>query len=142
MKTDSGLTVTSIIVYITAMVIVIGTIASITSFFYTNVSNLDDNSNNMSEITKFHMYFLEETTKMNNSIMTLNDTLVSFATGNTFIYQNNIIYFNNIKICDNISNLQFAKEEVNDKTIIKVLITIGQDNEYTKTIKYVLNSNM
>lgn len=142
MKTDSGLTVTSIIVYITAMVIVIGTIASITSFFYTNVSNLDDNSNNMSEITKFHMYFLEETTKMNNSIMTLNDTLVSFATGNTFIYQNNSIYFNNIKICDNISNLQFAKEEVNDKTIIKVLITIGQDNEYTKTIKYVLNSNM
>lgn len=142
MKTDSGLTVTSIIVYITAMVIVIGTIASITSFFYTNVSNLDDNSNNMSEITKFHMYFLEETTKMNNSIMTLNDTLVSFATGNTFIYQNNSIYFNNIKICDNISNLQFARKEVNDKTIIKVLITIGQDNEYTKTIKYVLNSNM
>lgn len=142
MKSNSGLTITSIIVYIIAMVIVIGTIATISSFFYTNVSNLDENSNNLSEITKFHMYFLQETTNLENSIVQQTDTSISFDSGNTFTFQNHSIYFNYIKICDNISNLQFASEVVNDKVVINVLITLGQNNEYTKTTKYVLNSTM
>lgn len=142
MKSNSGLTITSIIVYIIAMMMVIGTIATITSFFYTNVSNLSDNSDNISEITKFHMYFLEETTKEDNSIAKLTDTSISFHTGNTFTFQDNSIYFNHSKICEEISNLQFATEEINEKTVISVLITIGQDNEYTKTTKYVLNTAM
>ena len=139
MKRDSGLTSTSIIIYIIAMLIVIGIIATITSFFYTNVSNLNDNSDNISEIMKFHMYFLEETTKANNQINVINDTSISFTTGNTFTFQDNSIYFNYIKICEDISNLQFATEEVNNKTVINVLITIGENSEYTKTTKYVLD---
>lgn len=142
MKSNSGLTITSIIVYIIAMMMVIGTIATISSFFYTNVSNLDENSNNLSEITKFHMYFLEETTNSKNSILEKTDNSISFATGNTFAFQEHNIYFNYIKICENVSNLQFATSEINDKTVIEVLITIGENNEYTKTTKYVLNSNM
>ncbi len=142
MKSNSGLTITSIIVYIIAMMMVIGTIASITSFFYTNVTNLSDNSDNISEITKFHMYFLEETTQKGNSIVSIADTSISFDTGNTFTFQDNNIYLNYVKICENIANLQFATEIVDDKTVIQVLITIGQHNEYTKTTKYVLNTNM
>lgn len=142
MKKDSGLTMTSIIVYIIAMLIVIGTIATITSFFYTNVNHANDSSNNLSEITKFHMYFLEETTKHNNPVKEIKGNSITFATGNTFTFQDNSIYFNHIKICENISNLQFASESKNDKTVIQVLITIGQNNEYTKTTQYVLNTNM
>ena len=69
MKSDSGLTMTSLIVYMIAMVIAVSTIATITSFFYTNVSSLENDATNISEITKFHMYFLDETTKYNNSII-------------------------------------------------------------------------
>lgn len=142
MRKDSGLTTTSIIIYVIAMLIVIGIIASITSFFYTNVNNLNDNSNNISEMTKFHMYFLDETTKENNSINTIKETSISFTTGNTFTFQDNSIYFNHIRICENISNLQFSTEIINDKTIINVLITIGNNVEYTKTTQYVLNADM
>lgn len=142
MKSNSGLTITSIIVYIIAMMMVIGTIATITSFFYTNVNNLSDNSDNISEITKFHMYFLEETTKKENNITKKTDTSISFHSGNTFTFQDHNIYFNHVKICENIANLQFATNKLNDKTVIEVLITIGENNEYTKTTKYVLNSNM
>ena len=78
MKKDSGLTITSIIIYIVSMLIVIGIIATITSFFYTNVNNANDNSNNISEITKFHMYFLEETTKKYNEINVITETLICF----------------------------------------------------------------
>ncbi len=142
MKSNSGLTITSILVYIIAMIIVIGTIATITSFFYTNVNQLDNSSNNLSQITRFHMYFLEETTNKQNFVVQQTDTSISFHTGNTFTFQEHDIYFNHIKICENIANLQFVSENINDKTVITVLMTIGQNNEYTKTTKYVLKEAM
>ncbi len=88
------------------------------------------------------MHFLEETTKHNNLVKEIKGNSITFATGNTFTFQDNSIYLNHIKICENISNLQFASESKNDKTVIQVLITIGQNNEYTKTTQYVLNTNM
>lgn len=143
MKSSSGLTMTSIIIYVIGMIIVVGIIATITSFFYTNVTHLSDNSDDISEITKFHMYFLEETTKSGNSITKLEDNSISFKTGNTFTFQDQSIYFNHVKICKNVSNLQFQSEVMNGKSYIKVLITIGDTNQYTKTTQYVvLNESM
>lgn len=138
MNSSKGVTTTSLIVYIIAMLIVIGIIATITSFFYTNVLNLEDSSQNVSEITKFNMYFLQET-KRNNNIVKLNDTSITFLTGNTFTFQDNSIYFNNSRICENVNNLKFNVEEVNQKKVITVLITVGENLEYTKTTKFVMN---
>jgi hypothetical protein len=140
MNRESGLTTTSLIIYIIAMMIVIGIVATITSFFYTNINLLSNNSDNISEITKFHMYFLDETTKKDNEILQINDDSITFASGNTFTFQDNSIYLNYIKICEDIYNLQFSTTKVNSKTVINVLITIGESNEYTKTTQYVLNS--
>lgn len=142
MKQDAGITTTSIIIYVIAMMIVIGIIGTITSFFYTNVNDVEENSDYISEITKFHMYFLEETTNTQNKIYELTDTSILFRTGNSFTFQDNHIYYNQVKICDHISSLQFASEVQNNKTIIHVLITIGENGEYSKTTDYVLNSSM
>jgi hypothetical protein len=141
MGKNSGLTTTSLIIYVIAMMIVIGIVATITSFFYTNVNSLNDNSDNISEITKFHMYFLGETTKKDNAILSIQDSSITFASGNTFTFQDNCIYLNHIRICEDVYNLKFSTSNVNSKTVINVLITIGQNNEYTKTTKYVLASN-
>lgn len=138
MKSESGLTTTSIIIYIIAMMIVIGIIATITSFFYTNVMNMDESSENLSTITKFHMYFLEETNKTENEIAKVDTNYISFTSGNTFVFQDKSIYLNNIRICENISDLQFYVENVEDKQIINVLIVIGKQSEYSKTTKYVI----
>ena len=138
MKSDRGITITSLIIYVIAMLIVIGIIANITAFFYRNVLNLEDESTNICEISKFNMYFLEEVKNDNNSIVELNKNSVTFVTGNTFTFQDNSIYLNNIRICENIKNLDFSKEELNDKDVINVLITIGDNMEYTKTTKFVM----
>ncbi len=142
MKSNSGITTTSMIVYVIAMIIVIGTIATITSFFYTNVTQLEDNSDYLSEITKFHMYFLEETTKRGNSINLVTNSSISFSDGNTFSFQDNAIYYNHTRICEMISNLEFSVESAENKKLIDVLITIGEGQEYTKTTRYVINENM
>lgn len=136
MSSNKGVTTTSLIIYVIAMLIVIGIIATITSFFYTNVINMEDNAE---EITKFNMYFLQETKKQNNEVTKLTTNSVTFSTGNTFTFQDNSIYFNSSKICENIKNLAFNIEEINDKKVINVLITLGENMEYTKTTKYVLS---
>lgn len=138
MKNNHGVTITSLIVYVIAMLIVIGIIANLTSFFYTNVLNLEDESTNISEILKFNMYFLEEVKNDNNSIVEIEQNRITFVTGNTFIFQDNSIYLNNIRICDNIKNLNFSKEEVNNKNIINVLITVGNNMEFTKATSFVM----
>lgn len=138
MKNDRGITITSLIIYVIAMLIVIGIIANLTSFFYKNVLNLEDESTNISEISKFNMYFLEEVKNVNNSIVELSKNSITFVTGNTFTFQNNSIYLNNIIICENVKNLDFSKEKINDKDVINVLITIGDNMEYTRTTKFVM----
>ena len=139
MNSSRGVTTTNLIIYVIAMLIVIGIIANITSFFYTNVTNLEDNSSNVSEITKFNMYFLQEVKNSNNDIITVNESSITFLTGNTFTFQDNSIYMNSSKISENIKDLKFSLEEINSKKVITVLITIGENLEYTKTTKYVMN---
>lgn len=139
MKNNHGVTITSLIVYVIAMLIVIGIIANLTSFFYTNILNLEDESANVSEISKFNMYFLKEIKNANNSIAEISENRITFISGNTFTFQDNAVYLNNIRICDNIKNLTFAKEETNGKEAISVLITVGDNMEYTKTTKFVMS---
>lgn len=139
MKGNRGVTIASLTVYVIAMLLVIATIATITSFFYTNVSNLDDRSQNISEITKFNMYFLEETKKSENEVMVVSDKQITFSSGNTYTFQDSSIYLNSIRICENVKNVKFSVENNEDREIISVLITIGDNLEYTKTTQYVLN---
>ena len=142
MKSDKGVTIASLTIYVIAMLAVVGIIATITSFFYTNVTNLEDSSANVSEITKFNMYFLQEVKNNNNQIIELKENSITFATGNVFTFQDNSIYLNNIRICENIKNFALSIEEANNKQIINVLITVGENIEYTKTTKYVMAGNM
>ncbi len=139
MKSSRGVTTTSLIIYVIAMLIVIGIIATITSFFYTNVINLEDSSNNIAEITKFNMYFLQEVKSNNNDIIGVNEKAITFLSGNTFTFQDNGIYMNSSKISENIKDLKFSVEEIDSKKVITVLITIGENLEYTKTTKYVMD---
>lgn len=138
MKSDRGITTVNLIVYVIAMIIVIGIIATITSFFYTNAVSLEDSSNNISLITKFNMYFLGEVKNKNNIIVQNDEKSITFSSGKTFIFQDNSIYMNSIKICENVKNAKFKVEEINNKKVINVLITIGENREYTKTTKYIM----
>lgn len=140
MKNQKGLTTTSLIIYVIAMLLAIGIIATITSFFYTNVINVEDSSTNIAELTKFNMYFLQEVKNKDNEIIKITNNSITFLTGNTFTFSDNGIYLNSSKICENVKNLQFSQDKVNDKTVIKVLATIGNNMEYTKTTNYVLSN--
>jgi len=141
MKNNKGITLTSLIIYVFVLVIVVGIVANVTSFFYTNIINAKDNGQNMATITKFNMYFTKDIKQSGNNVISIaNDrSYIKFASGNVYTFQDNAIYFNNIKICDNVSNLRFQMEELNNKKIVTVLISAGLNLEVTKTTKYVMS---
>ena len=96
------------------------------------------NTDEIIEFNKFNMYFLQEVKNKNNEVTELKENSITFSTGNVFTLQDNSIYLNNIRICENIKNFFLIIEEANNKQIINVLITIGENIEYTKTTKYVM----
>ena len=59
MKNDKGITMISLITYIIGLTIVLALIATLTSFFYENISAKDVNSDT-TQYTKFSSIFLEE----------------------------------------------------------------------------------
>ena len=68
MKSQKGITITSLIIYVTAMSIVIGIVTVISTYFYKNVSTVTENSSEYKEYTKFNSYFIQEINNPNNEV--------------------------------------------------------------------------
>ena len=59
MKNNKGITLTSLIIYVTGMMIVVVTIATLTSFFYKNV-NVGNISKDTTQYTQFSNIFSKQ----------------------------------------------------------------------------------
>lgn len=127
MKNNRGVTLTSVMIYVLGMTIIIGLVATITSFFYKNI-NIEDINKDTTQYTKFSSIFLEEINKQNNNIIDYKEigqdgiSYIIFSTGNqyTFMKENNCIYKNKIKICENIESCSFSVTFVDSIYKIKV----------------------
>lgn len=128
MKSNKGITLTSLIIYVIGMTIMVATIATITSFFYKNIDIGDINSDT-TQYTKFSSMFTEETNRINNSVIeckTLTDenriSYIIFSSGNqyTFNEDSKSIYKNNVKICDNVEMCEFSYTYIDSKYKITV----------------------
>lgn len=136
MKSENGVTLTSLIVYIIAMSIIIAVIATITNYYYGNINGLTDRTAITKEYTQFNSYFTNEINKKDNSVLTnlanTDGTVIAFSSGNQFTYLANSIYFNKVKICKDVTGCRFSYDSETKK--IKVTIQFDGktfDNEYT-----------
>lgn len=137
MKNEKGITLTSLIIYVIGMIVVLATIANLTSFFYKNINIEDANYDSTTQYTKFSSLFLEETNNKDNYIIDCKSNYIIFASGNQYTYtnENNCIYKNNIKICENVEDCNFSCTFVDSKYQIKVKFkTSIIDNETTYTL--------
>lgn len=130
MKSDKGITLTSLIIYLIGMAIVIGTIATLTSFFYKNINIEDIKSDTTTQYTKFSSIFLDEINIENNYVIDCKTSIeneikisyIIFSSGNqyTFNGKNNSIYKNKIKICENVDDCDFSYSFIDSKYLINV----------------------
>lgn len=109
MKSQNGITLMSLLVYVVAFVIVAGVVGLITTFFYSNYSFLDDKSTAVAQYDKLNLVFVEENKTNNNYIFDLQSDIKG-ARNSTFFSSDDIE--NNNKEYDSKYSLL---EDVNEK---------------------------
>lgn len=148
MKSEKGITLIVLSIYIIVFSIIILLLANLSSYIYSNIENINDSSVDISEINKFNMYFISDI-KTNNQadVKTLSDNnqntiQIIFQDGDVYSYveDEKSIYKNEQKIARNIEAFNAEGYKKNNKTYIQVSIEIGTKDEanYTKTTNYVL----
>lgn len=144
MKSEKGITLMILIVYLVVMCIVIGMLGMVSELFFANTKYITENSKYISEYNKFAMYFIEDV-KNNKNTYKVTDTQVIFEDGTIYTYEkepDNSIYRNKVKICNNITFCNFSKkEEVVDnitKNIVQVHMIIKGSKYFEATNQFVL----
>ena len=74
MKSEKGVTLISVIIYVIAMLIIIAVITVLTSYFYTNVDINSASEDLNQQYTKFNSYFTEEVNRKGNKILEIGET--------------------------------------------------------------------
>ena len=146
MKSEKGITLIILTIYIIIFSIVIILLANLSSYIYSNLKNINDRSVDVSEFNKFNMYFIEDVkTNSQAEIRTLTDSntmQIVFQDGDIYSYVINekSIYKNEQKIARNIEAFNAEGYIIDAKKYIQVSIEIGTDDEtnYTKATDYVL----
>lgn len=157
MKSEKGITLISLVIYLIAMVIIIALIASINGYFYKNI-NIENETQDMNlQFSRFTSYFTEDINKPNNGINKIGyldenggeatrdnfkQHYILFDSGNqyTFIKQKEeggkvvygAIYYNSVKIASNITNCIFDSTDSS-----KVTVTI-EGNNFNQSITYTV----
>lgn len=144
MKSEKGITLMTLIIYIIVMCIVLAMLSLVSDMFFSNTNYLKDTTKYMSEYNKFNMYFIEDV-KNNKDILSISDTEIIFEDGTIYSYKpspDNSIYRNKVKICNNIGYCKFSnKEETTNNTtkkIIEVYMIINGTKFFETNNQYVL----
>lgn len=126
MKSEKGITLMSLIIYMVVMSLVLSMLALVSDMFFSNTNYLTEDSKYMGQYNKFNMYFIEDV-KNNKDITSLTDTQIVFKDATTYTYManpDNSIYRNKVKICSNITYCKFTQMNEKTNNVIKKIIDV------------------
>ncbi len=147
MKNERGVTLISLTVYLIAFTIIISLMATLSSYFYKNVSSALDKIDPIIEYSRFIAFFTDDVNQQGIKVLecgNLDDDddeddedegyYIVFSNGvqYTFLKDNKGIYKNKAKICRKVENCQIQFD--NTKGKISLEITIGgksRSNSFT-----------
>lgn len=141
MKSDKGVTLIALVIYIAVFTIVVSTMTLLSSYFYNNMHLIKDDASYVVEYNKFNMFFIQDV--KHNSTATIENNVIRFEDGTIYEYKSNSIYRNDKEIAANVKsatfNLKTYKVKNTTKNLILVNLNIGEgEKEYQKEIEYVL----
>lgn len=142
MRSQKGITLLAVTIYVLVIAIVIGVVSTITSFFYSNTKEIEASGMEAAEFEKFNMEFLRDMQNEANPVSepvpnTTAKTVkqIRFKNGTTYTYLEDGIYRNKVKICSNVKDCSFKVYKEGPNTIVDVLLIIGES--FANTITYV-----
>lgn len=138
MKSQKGITLISLTIYIIVMVIVVTVVALISNYMFKNMNSVSEAIDPLTEYIRFNSFFTDEVNTSGIKILDCQDDYILFDNNvqYTFVEANEAIYLNKAKIAKNVTNCKFSVAENDGKKQINVQITLD-DNE-TKNTTYTL----
>lgn len=131
LKNNNGITLSALVIYIIVFMIVISIMTTISTFFYSNITDVIDTPRYLSELNKFVMFFGIDIKNYSSAVVT--DNQIQFDGGPVYKYENNGIYRNDVLIAQKVLKCTFTPKEYNvnniTKNLINVDIQIGKDDQ-------------
>ena len=144
MKSEKGMTMLSVIVYVVALVIVVGVISMVTTYFYNNIDTIGRNIEPSQEYVKFNSFFTSDINGKNNKVLecgenTPEETYIVFKNGEQYTYDagSKAVYRNKVKICEAIESITFTYAIESSKEVVKVSLKMT-GNENATNMTYTL----
>lgn len=147
-KNEKGVTLTAILVYLLALLIAIGFLATVTNSVYRNLEFIEGSGKHAAEFNKFNMHFIKDVKQTKNVVIEnkTDSIVIDFIKGNYYVYvkEEKAIYKGQEKILRNVTDFgattQTITQNGKEKNIITVIIGIGNKEEgyFSKEINYVL----
>ncbi len=140
MKSQKGVTLISLTVYIIVMVIMVAVVAVISTYFYTNTDSVTQTIHPLAEYTKFNSFFTEEMNHNNLKILACEENYIVFDNGvqYTYVPENKGIYRNKVKISREVEKCTFENKIKNGKNVVTIHIKIAKAEE--KSVDYTLKN--
>lgn len=145
MKSEKGITLTSLVIYIIIFSAVLALVGSLTNFINGNIKNLNADSISSEEFNKFNTYFVKDIKESKKVVAeeATDKTEITFDNGSkyTYVKSENAIYKEAVKIARNIIKFNATVKEENNKKLIDIEISTGTNvnkPNFEKNIKYVL----
>lgn len=151
LKSEKGITLISLILYVISMLITVTIITVITGYFTKNIDVEAESYTYYSESIKFESFFSEEVNLEDNKIIDVyngtgtEQTYIVFSSGNQYTYvpNNKAIYQNNVKIASGVQSCSFTEILKNGKNGVKVEFTIkgnAESEPHSRSTEYILNN--
>ncbi len=145
MRSEKGITLTTLVIYIVVFSAVLALVGSLSSFVYGNLRNLNQDSISSEEFNKFNTYFVKDIKESKLATVQKLDSKVEIILENgskyTYVKSENAIYKEAVKVARNIIRFNAALKEENNKNVIEIDIATGtnaKEPNFEKDIKYVL----
>lgn len=148
MKSQNGVTLVQLTIYLIAMLVVIGMMTTLSNFFYGNINIIREASRYAAEFDKFNTHFVKDVESNNEVNITTTDGQVTiiFEDGTTYIYNSydEGLYRESVKISTNVKAFTASKKIITinnvEKDIVTVKIIIGNSTQtlFSKQIDYTL----
>ncbi|MBO4816632.1 MAG: hypothetical protein J5507_07120 [Clostridia bacterium] len=150
LKSNKGITMTSLVIYVIVLMIVITLLSGFAGYFYKNVKLITIKEASDEQFTRFLAYLTKDINKGNINFVkngTYNETnyiILKFEDSieHQYLYKNNTIYFidknenKKINLCNNVNSCDFMYDD--NSKLLNTNININNKN-YTKAL--IVNNN-
>ena len=146
LKSENGVTLIDVTIYIITMLIIIGIVAFVSQFFYDNIGTVKDSAKYAGEFDKINSNLIVDV-KANKQVTTnsgSNDIVFEDGTVYTYNSEDNGVYRGKNKIAINVKFFSASSKTINvngvQKEILTVKVIIGNSskNLINKQIDYTL----